>query len=299
MLASITARLFSFMFFVFLLWKFFEAVVVVRPPKPIRWMLNEWRLKLTNVTEMSDAIICFACVVLLAITFTFLKNEIHALNPFLLDAQFAEIDRLLHGGTDPWVLLHPILGRPHITTALDFAYRAWFVFVYMAVCLACLDRRDVNRSTVFLVAFALCWLVGGNILATVLASVGPVYYAEFGFGNNFAQQMELLKGSHKISPVWSLEVQDMLMDGYNNRTYLRGISAMPSMHVALSALLALYGFTYSRWLGWGLVAFTLTILLGSVHLGWHYAIDGYVSVALVIVLWWVAKIMTARFGPES
>jgi hypothetical protein len=27
------------------------------------------------------------------------------------------------------------------------------------------------------------------------------------------------------------------------------------------------------------------ILVGSVHLGWHYALDGYASIVAVIVLW--------------
>ncbi|TIN21837.1 MAG: hypothetical protein E5Y31_19780 [Mesorhizobium sp.] len=29
------------------------------------------------------------------------------------------------------------------------------------------------------------------------------------------------------------------------------------------------------------------ILFGSVYSGWHYAIDGYVSIALVILIWWI------------
>ena len=33
--------------------------------------------------------------------------------------------------------------------------------------------------------------------------------------------------------------------------------------------------------------FTFLIFLGSIHLGWHYAIDGYFGAALAVVCWWL------------
>jgi hypothetical protein len=32
----------------------------------------------------------------------------------------------------------------------------------------------------------------------------------------------------------------------------------------------------------------LVILVGSVHLGWHYAVDGYAGIAGALILWWIA-----------
>jgi len=67
---------------------------------------------------------------------------------------------------------------------------------------------------------------------------------------------------------------------------ISSISAFPSMHVASSTLLALYAFTVSRPLGWAFTAYKILVMAASVYLGWHYAIDGYVSTIGATVIWY-------------
>jgi hypothetical protein len=70
-----------------------------------------------------------------------------------------------------------------------------------------------------------------------------------------------------------------------------GISAMPSVHVAVAVLFALLGWRISSWLGWIFSLYAGVILIGSVHLGWHYAVDGYLSIAGALAIWAVVGML--------
>ena len=66
------------------------------------------------------------------------------------------------------------------------------------------------------------------------------------------------------------------------------MSAMPSLHVGGAVVVALALRTVSPLvaaLGWASV---VLVLVGSVALGWHYAIDGYVSIPATILIWKLA-----------
>ena len=60
---------------------------------------------------------------------------------------------------------------------------------------------------------------------------------------------------------------------------------MPSMHVALAVLNAIFASSLNRWAGILAWARAAAIMFGSVYFGWHYALDGYVSIAAVIIIW--------------
>jgi membrane-associated phospholipid phosphatase len=57
------------------------------------------------------------------------------------------------------------------------------------------------------------------------------------------------------------------------------------MHVASSVLLALLGWRLGRTVGIVLTVFAVLIQIGSVHLGWHYAIDGYIGALGAWLIW--------------
>jgi membrane-associated phospholipid phosphatase len=189
----------------------------------------------------------------------------------------------------------PIVGFPLVTTAINAAYHLWFFLVYFLVFLACFSDRDRGSATIFLLAFVLTLAIGGNLLATVFSSAGPVYYERLGYGPDFAPLMTVLNDFNTVHPVWALGVQEALWQSHANAGSISGISAMPSMHVASTTLMALYGFRYARWAGCVLTGFAVSIMIGSVLLGWHYAVDGYFGAALAWACWRIAMILSTKF----
>jgi hypothetical protein len=229
-------------------------------------------------------------------TFLGFKASIPEIQTFgLWDRWFIELDRVLHGGIHPWELLHPFLARPWITRSLDWMYYAWFYVAVFGFLILAVRSAGPKRSQFFL-AFTGMWIFLGIVAATAMASAGPCFvgYLE-GVENPYQGLMAYLHSVHASTPLTSLHVQSLLWESYQNPSgaLTTGIAAMPSLHVALPGLYAVA--TWRRNRRWSVLlwAFTGLILLGSVHLGWHYAVDGYVSIAALLPLWigsgWVVQ----------
>jgi hypothetical protein len=147
----------------------------------------------------------------------------------------------------------------------------------------------------------LAWLIGGGILAIALSSAGPCYYADLGLSPNpYQPLMYYLHNTNEQFPIWALIAQRTLWEAYIGAdTLVSGISAMPSMHVTIVVIQAIMGWRLSKWLGTALSLYAITILVGSVHLGWHYAVDGYVAIALAFLCWWLSGMLVASTTPAD
>ncbi|NLX12750.1 MAG: hypothetical protein GXY44_03735 [Phycisphaerales bacterium] len=215
------------------------------------------------------------------------KQNVHVLKPFCWDTTFMRWDYLLHGGHHPWELLQPILGYPLITSIINACYHAWmFVLFGVTFWLGWHENRLARMQ--YLLCFLLMWILLGTILAIGLSSAGPCYYDRVtGDEGPFLPLMAYLERANQEYPIWSIDVREMLWRNYETGQIerVRGITAMPSMHVASTLLLALGAWSVHRKVGAALFFFALIILIGSVHLAWHYAIDGYLSIVLVLILW--------------
>ncbi|NIR61095.1 MAG: hypothetical protein GWO02_17130, partial [Gammaproteobacteria bacterium] len=60
----------------------------------------------------------------------------------------------------------------------------------------------------------------------------------------------------------------------------------PSMHIAMGFFFVLVAWRYHWALRLVAVAYLLVLLVGSVHLAWHYAIDGYAGILGTYAIWW-------------
>ncbi|WP_096786528.1 phosphatase PAP2 family protein [Rhodobacter sp. CZR27] len=282
---------------VLLIWT--TARLALREPRsrPIRTLLAEIRDILCDLPRMASGLIAMTATVMFFNAFAYLKAVLPELAPFTWDTTLANLDRTLHGGTDPWRLLMPLLGTPLATTAINAAYHFWFFLLYFFLFVSSFTRVNPEARRAYLLAGGLIWALCGNLTAILFSSAGPCYYALLGLGDRFEPLMTALRQFNETSPVWSLNVQNLLWSGYTAESTMRGISAFPSMHVASTTLMMLYAFTWKRWAGWSMVVFLGLIMAGSVHLGWHYAVDGYASIALTLACWRVARLVTSSGRP--
>jgi hypothetical protein len=215
---------------------------------------------------------------------------IPVINPYTWDETFAGLDQQLHAGVHPWQLLQSLLGFPLVTSALNVFYNLWFFLVVFIFFWQASTPHLPRVRLQFLLTFFLSWIIIGHILATLFASAGPCYYeAVTGIvqGNPYAELMAYLRQASEHFPVWALSTQEMLWTTYKERE-LRigsGISAMPSMHVAIAFLLTLLGWRWGRPYNFLLTIYLVIIIIGSIHLAWHYAVDAYFVIPLTYGLW--------------
>lgn len=224
-------------------------------------------------------------------SFNAFKQAVLPLAGFSLDPALAALDQALFFGIDPWRVTHAIFASPEATQLIDRAYHGWFVpmSVGVIVC-AWLPASSYRLRTQYLLSFIMVWTLIGSLLAFAFPSAGPCFYSHFvGPSPSYdALMSKLAEGQAATgSPLVSLRIQAKLLAFYGSDTLQvgAGISAMPSVHNALAALFALAAFKLHRKAGLLLAGYAAVIWLGSIHLGWHYALDGIVSIGLTLLIW--------------
>lgn len=272
----------------FLLWRTAYIMIAVRPQRLTRHLIDDLRSTALAPERLLAALPIFLVLPVFMSMFSSFKVLIPTIQPFAWDATFAEWDRVLHFGRHPWEWLQPILGHPYVTAAVNFFYNLWFFVMYGVWMWQAFSTRDPALRMRYFLSFVLLWAILGTGLATLFSSAGPCYFGRVtGLADPYAGLMAYLNEASAHAPVWSLAVQESLWtDHLAGALGLgSGISAMPSLHVATAVLFALLGWQTSRRLGIGFTAFAVIIMVGSVHLGWHYAVDGYVSAVATVLIW--------------
>jgi hypothetical protein len=233
----------------------------------------------------------------LMVSFAALKNDIPMIVPFSWDTTFAHWDSIIGFGRAPWQWLQPLLGHPPITAAINFIYDGWFAVMFGALIWQAFSARAGSLRMQFLLAFAFAWFIAGNVLAVVFSSAGPCYYGLLHLPHDpYAAQMVYLRGAAANWPVWSVAVQDALWQSYiGGDSAVAGISAMPSMHVAIAVVVMMLGWRTNKVLGWALTGFTIVVVIGAVHLAWHYAVDTIAGAGLGFAFWYAAGWMTRAY----
>jgi hypothetical protein len=266
------------------------GMIVVRPARLMQYFRAALLQRFLTVERLCSVMPVLVLLPVVISTFTYFKFIIPYIRPFDLDPLFAEWDWTVHGGLHPWELLQPVLGHPYVSAVINFFYQLWLFVMWGVLLWQAFSLSRPRLRIRYLVTFVLLWAFLGNLAATLLSSAGPVYYGRVtGLSDPFVPLMEYLQNASAIAWLPALDVQEMLWQSYVSKGlgFGSGISAMPSMHLATSFSFVLLGFSVNRRLGAVSSVFAALIFVGSIHLGWHYAIDGYVAIVGTWAIWWI------------
>jgi len=223
-----------------------------------------------------------------------LKYAIPAEIPFWLDRPLMVAERAVFGD-DPWLVLDRILGWA--TRPIDWLYGCWLPTQLLIMFSVMLSRPSPAKSRA-LIAYSLGWFVLGTVAAALLSSAGPIFFDRAFGGSGFAELHDAL---HARGAWVAIAESDRMWasTGMDRPGLVAGISAMPSIHVAISLWVVLATrqmkprFAPMAW------AYFVLIWIGSVQLGWHYVSDGFVGALGMWVIWRLVGIWDWGFGRAS
>lgn len=211
---------------------------------------------------------------------------------FPLDSLIAEMENRLLFGHDAWEVTHMLFGALLPTLILDTAYAVWLPIMFLFPAAVVIVIRNKNVRARLVGTWVVSWILIGSLGAWGLASAGPCYFNELiGPHAGYVRMHEALMVLDQHAAVYGLNIQalhfqEMLRQSQGGPlVFASGISAMPSMHVAMATLFVIGAFQHSRKIGWCFFGYAMLIWIASIHLGWHYASDGLLGAAMMAGLW--------------
>lgn len=281
--------------FTFVCWIaiFFVKAGRAKPADVLRDALSRDFLQPTSIARLLPVLLTMPFVLG---TFLSMKVQIARFRPFDYDAVIIDVTRSLMGGKLEWQYLIGWFGHPWIIKGLNEVYYLWFPILCATFALQLFSFRRPHLRLQFILTVAACWGLLGTFAALAFSSAGPAFLPKLWghptpFDGLLAYLQQVQTSGYEIT---ALQVQDALWRLYKAHSDLggSGISAMPSLHVTMAFVLALYGWRLGPIAAIGYSLFAALIFLGSILLAFHYALDGIVGAAAAAVIWIVAGRLT-------
>lgn len=214
-----------------------------------------------------------------------IPNEI----AFWLDRPLALAERQLFGA-DPWVLIERALGWA--TVPMDWLYGCWMPVQTLALFSLILSRPSPAKSRA-LIAYSLAWFLLGAAAAVLFSSAGPIFYDRLYGGGDFQPLDAMLRAR---GGWFALTESDLMWASRSDSSpgIVAGISAVPSIHVAISLWIYLVARRLVPKAAPVALGYFVLIWVGSVQLGWHYVADGLAGAVGMLAVWMLANILTER-----
>ena len=263
------------------------TAVVALDRQPVRAFLRG----LATVSWSVHWLRLWLAIFLTTYAYAWLKVNVPLVNEHLWDEALWRLDAGLHLGISPTVFLVELVRGTPLVAAMDFWYANWMNTVMFTLCFfTVFSTAELGRRFVF--ALVLLWGLGAWIYVAFPA-VGPIYV----YPENW-NDLILPRALGTQASLW--QNYQIMLSGRTGQIHsfnpVLGVAAMPSLHVGVHAFFAFWCRRHLRPLWVVFLVATLLTFLGSVVTGWHYAIDGYVGVALAWACFRLAERLEAGGG---
>ncbi len=191
----------------------------------------------------------------------------------------------LEGGT-----LERIATLPIDTAAWDRLYHsAWGIELVAAFALVVIGRG--SRVVLHYCVTMIVLFYVGRLLGVLNPVMGPAFFRPDVFayldGSVSGDAMRMVAQVMASPPEHAMHSGGIL---------LGGVSAMPSLHVAMVAVTAYWLARAARWTVWITVPWVLLVWTSTVVLGWHYIVDGAGGIALGAACAWITVGLLRALG---
>jgi hypothetical protein len=214
------------------------------------------------------------------------KSSMPFVTGYWADTLLADVDHAIFG-SDPWRLFRSDLLKPLYAQA----YVSWFPITFGTMAVLAFSRKD-HRA--LFNGYLITLIVGGTMGEHLLPSAGPIFYERLGLGTRF---QELVATN---DPTYSL-FADYLWKYYQagGAGLGTGISAMPSMHVALAVWTLFAAHRIWKPLSLPAAAYVAIIWGASIASGWHYATDGVAGALIACAAQWAVTRQWRKPAPAA
>lgn len=270
----------------------YEMVAKTRPDSPIGALFRRFRALIPDRRTAVHAAVTILAFCLFAVSFSINKALIPHLNGFVWDDFFHRLDVFLFFGTAPAALFldSPILSI--LIPPFELSYQAWYFAYIYSFCYIAAYCRGRNIARVFLLSSFIVWFFGGNVIATVLGSAGPIFPEITGI-EYYTPLIDRVREANFLLPSFALGIREQLLFAYETVGFT-SISAFPSMHVCSTFLVAFLFGRKSKGLFALFAIFAAMVFVSSVVLLWHYFVDSLFAVGLAFAAWSLSSYIYER-----
>ncbi len=226
----------------------------------------------------ATALIAYGAIL---ITHFNIKLWVHAINPSLWDEEFWRIDEMLRPVITGSIWFHN--GLAAIIGPVDWLY----LFAFLAMFVSSIIVHSSRSFLVFrkMILTAMLVHVLGGLSYLITPALGPFIYEP---GVNALE-------THR--QIFMLAAHDAALHGgvswfrtEGSEFLATGLAAMPSLHVASSAVFVYFAWKHDRHLCWFYLPLFGFIMIEAVATRWHYVVDivaglGLTALAIFLVDW--------------